>query len=195
MSNNSSTSLMAKNISSYATIGSAFLGGLVGFFIGKSMGPEEVEVEEESVSSMSMPLSNEVEESVSSSPLNVSSSSLPESEEDQVFPKLSQVEQQPLVLATSQQVVPVSETSKDVQQAVLEAQNPLSSEPIALEAQNPLSSEPMGIEEPIPLTPTPAPSGIQGGKTKTRRSRKHHKRSSRKYIGGQAVAVIVPPSS
>jgi hypothetical protein len=188
MSNNSSTSLMAKNISSYATIGSAFLGGLVGFFIGKSMGPSEPEVEEveveESVSSM--PLSNEVEESISSSPLNVSSSSsLPlvenevkiESEEEQVFPKLSQVEE-PLVLPTSQQVVPVSETTKEVQQAVL----------------NPLSPEPMALEEPKPLTPTPAPSGIQGGKTKTRRSRKHHKRSSRKYIGGQAAAVIVPPS-
>jgi hypothetical protein len=178
MSNNSSTSLMAKNISSYATIGSAFLGGLVGFFIGKSMGPSEPEVEE-SVSSM--PLSNEVEESVSSSPLNVSSSSsLPlvenevkiESEEEQVFPKLSEVE-----LPTSQQVVPVSETTKEVQQAVLE----------------PLSPEQMALEEPIPLTPTPAPSGIQGGKTKTRRSRKHHKRSSRKYIGGQAMSVI-PPS-
>jgi hypothetical protein len=188
MSNNSSTSLMAKNISSYATIGSAFLGGLVGFFIGKSMGPSEPEVEEVEESVSSMPLSNEVEESVSSSPLNVSSSSsLPlvenevkiESEEEQVFPKLSQVEEQPLVLPTSQQVVPVSETTKEVQQAVL----------------NPLSPEPMALEEPIPLTPTPAPSGIQGGKTKTRRSRKHHKRSSRKYIGGQAAAVIIPPSS
>ena len=184
MSNNSSTSLMAKNISSYATIGSAFLGGLVGFFIGKSMGPSEPEVEEVEESVSSMPLSNEVEESVSSSPLNVSSSSLPlvenevkiESEEEQVFPKLSEVEE-PLVLPTSQQVVPVSETTKEVQQAVL----------------NPLSPEPMGLEEPKPLTPTPAPSGIQGGKTKTRRSRKHHKRSSRKYIGGQA-AVIIPPT-
>lgn len=182
MSNNSSTSLMAKNISSYATIGSAFLGGLVGFFIGKSMGPSEPEVEEVEESVSSMPLSNEVEESVSSSPLNVSSSSsLPlvenevkiESEEEQVFPKLSQVE-----LPTSQQVVPVSETTKEVQQAVL----------------NPLSPEPMALEEPKPLTPTPAPSGIQGGKTKTRRSRKHHKRSSRKYIGGQAATVIVPPT-
>jgi len=190
MSNNSSTSLMAKNISSYATIGSAFLGGLVGFFIGKSMGPSEPEVEEVEESVSSMPLSNEVEESVSSSPLNVSSSSsLPlvenevkiESEEEQVFPKLSQVEE-PLVLPTSQQVVPVSETTKEVQQAVLEAQNPL-------------SPEPMGLEEPKPLTPTPAPSGIQGGKTKTRRSRKHHKRSSRKYIGGQAATVIIPPST
>lgn len=190
MSNNSSTSLMTKNISSYATIGSAFLGGLIGFFIGKSIGPSEPEVEEIEELVSSMPLSNEVEESVSSSPLNVSSSSLPlvenevkiESEEEQVFPKLSEVEE-PLVLPTSQQVVPVSQTTKEVQQAVLEEQNPL-------------SPEPMALEEPKPLTPTPAPapSGIQGGKTKTRRSRKHHKRSSRKYIGGQAATVIIPPS-
>jgi hypothetical protein len=184
MSNNSSTSLMAKNISSYATIGSAFLGGLVGFFIGKSMGPDEEEqstVEEASV----------VQEEPSSSSLNVLSSldnkEEPEvkieSEQEQVFPNLSQVEEP---LATSMQVVPVSETSKEAQQVVL---NP---EPEVAPVITPI--EPLISQEKVTTpAPPPAPTGIQGGKTKTRRSRKHHKRSSRKYIGGQPVP-IVPPS-
>ncbi len=182
MSNNSSTSLMAKNISSYATIGSAFLGGLVGFFIGKSMGPDEEELVESSNLVSPSPSPSEPSNLVSSSePLNnlpVEEEQPVVLEEEQVFP----------TLATSQQVIPVSETAKEAQQAVL---NPVTIEqPIV----NPLSEPTPLSGEPVPLSGEPVPSKIEGGKTKTRRSRKHHKRSSRKYIGGQAT-MIVPPSS
>ena len=48
MSNNSNLSLSAKNISQYATIGSAFLEGLLAFLFGKGFGLIELKSESKS---------------------------------------------------------------------------------------------------------------------------------------------------
>jgi len=193
MSNNSNLSLTAKNISQYATIGSAFLGGLVGFFIGKSMGPSEPEVEETVSSSESVPepvssepvsSSESVPEPVSSEPIALSSSSIPQGQ--------------------TMGFVPVSTTAEEVQNAVLQEEPKVE---VEVEKEQvfpslaPVEAAPMASLEPtinpnVNPNPTNTPSGIQGGKMRSsrRKPRKPRQRASRKY-GGQAFGTIVPPTS
>lgn len=184
MSNNSNLSLTAKNISQYATIGSAFLGGLVGFFIGKSIGPSEPEVEETVSSSESVPEPVSSSESVSSEPIALSSSSIPQGQ--------------------TMGFVPISTTAEKVQDAVLQEEPKVEAEVEVKEDQvfpslAPVQEVPMASLEPTinPINPNPTntPSGIQGGKMRSsrRKPRKPRQRASRKY-GGQA-SMIVPPTS
>lgn len=189
MSNNSNLSLSAKNISQYATIGSAFLGGLVGFFIGKSIGPSEPESETvtETVSETeSKPIS------VSSEPIALSSSPV----------------------GQTMGFVPVSPTADEAQEAVLQEPEPVAETEVKVEEEQvfPLvkveeeqeekpvelvapASNPLASLEPT-VNPNANPNGIQGGKMRStrRKPRKPRQRASRKY-GGQAVPIVPPTSS
>ena len=192
MSNNSNLSLSAKNISQYATIGSAFLGGLVGFFIGKSIGPSEPESESETISeTISEKESKPIIES--SEPIALSSSPV----------------------GQTMGFVPVSSTANEAQQAVLQEPEPVAEPEVKVEEkqvfpslalaeekeeEKPVelvapASNPLASLEPT-INPNANPNGIQGGKMRStrRKPRKPRQRASRKY-GGQAVPIVPPTSS
>ncbi len=196
MSNNSNLSLSAKNISQYATIGSAFLGGLVGFFIGKSIGPSEPESESEPISET---VSEKESKSIieSSEPIALSSSPSPVGQTMGFVPVSTTAENaQEAVL---QEPKPVAETEVKVEEeqvfpSLALAEEKEEEKPVELVAPVAPTAEPLASLEPT-INPNPNPNGIEGGKMRStrRKPRKPRQRASRKY-GGQAVP-IVPPTS
>ena len=198
MSNNSNLSLSAKNISQYATIGSAFLGGLVGFFIGKSIGPSEPESETETVTK-SETISEEESKPIieSSEPIALSSSSLPAGQTMGFVPISTDAkEAQQAVLAEPSITEPNVEVEPEVNVKKDQVFPSLASaeeeKPVELVAP---TAEPLASLEPT-INPNPNPNGIEGGKMRStrRKPRKPRQRASRKY-GGQAVPIVPPTSS
>jgi hypothetical protein len=196
MSNNSNISLTAKNISSYATIGSAFLGGIVGYFIGKSVGPSEPESISESESdteTVSVSESSSIPNPISSS----SSIQIPGTSMGFEPASTGAIEAQQAVLQEQDQVFPnlslasPAEPSNDAAMTKIGEVAPQA--PVVVEAEAPVV--PLASLEPT-VNPNVKPDGIQGGKMKNsrKRGRKSRNRNTRKQHGGQA-AMIVPPSS
>lgn len=204
MSNNSNISLTAKNISSYATIGSAFLGGIVGYFIGKSVGPSEPE----SASEHDTESVSEVESSSMPSAVS-SSSSIPIPGTSMGFEPASTgaIEAQQAVLQEQDQVFPnlslasPAEPSNDAAMTKIGEVAPQALEDIDVPVVVEAPAEAVPAEVPLAsleptVNPNLKPDGIQGGKMKNsrKRGRKSRSRNTRKQHGGQA-AMIVPPSS
>ena len=202
MSNNSNLSLRAKNISQYATIGSAFLGGLVGFFIGKSIGPSEPESETETVTK-SETISEEESKPIieSSEPIALSSSSLPAGQTMGFVPISTDAkEAQQAVLAEPSITEPNVEVEPEVnvkKDQVFPSINLAEAEekPVELAAPVAPTAEPLASLEPT-INTNANPNQIQGGKMRStrRKPRKPRQRSSRKY-GGQAFGAVIPPTS
>lgn len=194
MSNNSNLSLSAKNISQYATIGSAFLGGLVGFFIGKSIGPSEPESETvtETVSEIeSKPISESSEPiALSSSPVGQTMGFVPVSptanEAQEAVLQSSKPEVETEVKVEEEQVFPLVSA---------EAEEKQEEKPVELVEPTAPAGEPLASLEPT-INSNANPNGIQGGKMRStrRKPRKPRQRASRKY-GGQSFGTVIPPTS